>query len=60
MTPDQLAKMQEGRRAALAARQAEVDRLASDAAAQFLERHQRAAEDHRRRWQAKLAIWEAK
>ena len=54
MTPEQLAKMQEGRRAALAARQAEVDRLASDADAWFQKRHQEAAEDARLRRQR---IW---
>lgn len=45
MTPERLAKMQEGRRAAADARRAEQEQLASDEDAHFRERHQRARQD---------------
>ena len=45
MNQDQLAKMQAGRRAALQARQDEIDRLAGDAQAQFDARHEMARQD---------------
>lgn len=48
MTPEQLAKMRAGRKAAAEARHAAQQRLDGDEHAQWLERHQRALEDHRR------------
>lgn len=59
MNADHIEKMQAARRASLAAKQAEVDRLAGDAAAVFLDRHKQALWDHRARWAAKLVAWVA-
>jgi hypothetical protein len=45
VTPEQIAKMQAGARAASAAKKVEADRLAGDEHAQWEERHARAYQD---------------
>lgn len=56
MTPEQLAKMQAGRRAAQEASNAERDRLERDEHAQWEYRHKICAEDAARR---RKALWAA-
>jgi len=56
MTPEQPSKMQAGRQAALGARRAEQARLDGDEHAQWQERHDRAAADHKRHWLAKHGV----
>ncbi len=57
MTPEQIAKMQAGREAAVKARREAQQQLEDDGQAQWLKRHQQAAIDHRRETSPEMSAY---